>query len=236
MRDADELLHALDLADAGFGRADDQVALEQLVDRRARSSPAPGSRCRSRLARSCCAGSTSRACSSAPARRPRARRRRPSSRRPRAARRRAAACAGFISSTTLLEDLPELGEPLDRHAEAAGEHVEAASHRRFDRIRALRRDPDRRTRLLHRLREDRRLGNLEELAFVAERLAFERLQDDVERLVPALAARYRAAGRSARIRSAGSRARGRCRRVRRTGCRASRSPRRSAADGAAAPR
>jgi len=43
-------------------------------------------------------------------------------------------------------------------------------------------------RPLERLREDRRLRDLVELAVVAERPALERLQDDVDRLVPAGAA------------------------------------------------
>src|SRR5262249_61738009 len=81
----------------------------------------------------------------------------------------------------------DLAELVDRDAEASGEHVEAAAHRRFQRVRALRRDPNRRMRLLQRLREERGLGNPVELAVVAEGLATEGLHDDVHRFVPALA-------------------------------------------------
>src|SRR5207248_2073573 len=71
--------------------------------------------------------------------------------------------------------------------EASGEHVEAPAYGRLDRFRALRGDPDGRARLLQRLREDRRLRNLEELAVVAEWPALERLQQYVDRLLPARA-------------------------------------------------
>ena len=80
---------------------------------------------------------------------------------------------------------PEVRHALDRDAEAPGEQVEAAAHRGFDGLRTLRRHPDRRVRLLQGLRKDRRLWNLEELAVVGERLAVERLEDDVDGLFPA---------------------------------------------------
>src|SRR3989442_1867875 len=87
----------------------------------------------------------------------------------------------------LVEEPAELGQALDRDAEPTGEHVEPAAHGRLQRIRALRRDPDRRMRFLERLREHRRLGDLEELAVVAEGPALEGFHDDVDGLVPALA-------------------------------------------------
>src|SRR4029450_10014429 len=83
-----------------------------------------------------------------------------------------------------IEEAPELGHALDRHAAAAGEHVEAAAHRRFHGFRTLSRDPDRRAGLLERLREHHRLGDLEELAVVAEGPALEGLQEDVDRFLP----------------------------------------------------
>src|SRR5262249_9102103 len=79
----------------------------------------------------------------------------------------------------LVEEPAELGQALDRDAEATGEHVEPAPDGRLQRIRALRRDPDRRMRFLERLREHRRLGDLEELAVVAEGPALEGFHDDV---------------------------------------------------------
>ena len=87
-----------------------------------------------------------------------------------------------------VEETTELRSPLDRDAEATGEHVESATHRRLDGSRALRRDPDRRMRTLDRLREHGRLGNREELSLVAERLPTERFQDDVDGFFPAVAA------------------------------------------------
>src|SRR5206468_3404201 len=44
----------------------------------------------------------------------------------------------------LVEEPAELGQALDRDAEPAGEHVEPAADGRLQRIGALRRDPDRR--------------------------------------------------------------------------------------------
>src|SRR6266850_648538 len=88
-----------------------------------------------------------------------------------------------------IEERAELAHALDGHAEAAGEHVEAAPHRRLDGIRALCGDPDRRPRLLQRLREDRGLRDLEELAVVRERTALEGQQEDVHGLLPPVAAR-----------------------------------------------
>src|SRR5205823_14614699 len=85
----------------------------------------------------------------------------------------------------LVEEPAELGQALDRDAEPTGEHVEPAAHGRLQRIRALRRDPDRRMRFLERLREHRRLGDLEELADVAEGPAPERFHDYVDCPVPA---------------------------------------------------
>src|SRR5262245_25538771 len=87
----------------------------------------------------------------------------------------------------LAEQLAVVGELLDRDAEAAGEHVEAALHCCLYRVRALRRDPYRRVRLLCGLGEDARFRKLEVLALVGERLPLERLEDDVDGLVPALA-------------------------------------------------
>src|SRR5205085_1995003 len=58
---------------------------------------------------------------------------------------------------------------------------------RFDRLRALRRDPDRRMRSLKRLREDHRLRDLEDLSVVREGLTGKGFQDDVDRLFPARA-------------------------------------------------
>ena len=95
---------------------------------------------------------------------------------------------GLELADQAIEEPAELGHPLDGHAEAAREHVEAAAHRRFHRLRALRRDPDRGTRLLERLREHHGLRDLEELAVVAEGPALERLQEDVDRLLPPRAA------------------------------------------------
>src|SRR5262249_61510837 len=43
-----------------------------------------------------------------------------------------------------IEEPAELAHPLDGHAEAAREHVEAAAHGRLHRLWALRGDPDRR--------------------------------------------------------------------------------------------
>src|SRR5204863_7639051 len=87
-----------------------------------------------------------------------------------------------------VEELAELRHALERHAEAARQHVESASHRALHRVRTLRGDPDRRPRRLDGLRKDRGLGNLEDLAVVGEGPALERLQDDVDRLLPARAA------------------------------------------------
>src|SRR2546425_9213334 len=87
-----------------------------------------------------------------------------------------------------VEEPAELGHALDGDAEAAREHMEPAAHGPLHRFRALRRDPDGRKRFLDGLREHRRLRDLEELPLVAERLAAERLQDDVDRLLPPRAA------------------------------------------------
>ena len=87
-----------------------------------------------------------------------------------------------------VEDPAELAQPLDRHAEAAGQEVKAAAHGGLDGIGALGRHPDGRVRLLHRLGEDGGLGDLVVLAVVAERLAGQREQDDVDGFLPARAA------------------------------------------------
>ena len=75
---------------------------------------------------------------------------------------------------------------IHRDAEAAGQHIKAATHRSLERIGALRDDPDRRMRRLQRLRKHHGVGYLEVLAVVAERLALERSENDVERFVPAI--------------------------------------------------
>src|SRR4030095_8538275 len=80
---------------------------------------------------------------------------------------------------------PKFPHALDGHAEAAGEEVEAAPHGGLDRLWALRGHPDGRVRTLEGLRKDRGLRDLEELALVREGLAGERLQDDVDRFLPA---------------------------------------------------
>src|SRR6266478_1230118 len=83
-----------------------------------------------------------------------------------------------------VEEPPELRHPLDRHAETAREHVEPAADSRLHGLGALRRDPDGRVRPLDGLREHGGLGELEEFPVVAEGLAAERLEDDVDRLLP----------------------------------------------------
>src|SRR5206468_11771411 len=83
-----------------------------------------------------------------------------------------------------VEEPPEFRHPLDRHAEAAREDVETAAHGGFHRLRALGRDPDGRVGPLDGLREYGSLGELEKFAVVAERLAAERLEEDVHGLFP----------------------------------------------------
>ena len=84
-----------------------------------------------------------------------------------------------------VEDAAELAQPLDGHAEAAGQEIEAAPHGGLDGIGALGGHPDGRSGLLHGQGEHGGLGNLEVLAVIAERLAAEAQHDDVDGLLPA---------------------------------------------------
>src|SRR5438270_290943 len=139
VRDADHLLDALDLTDHRVRRADDQEAVEQIVDvgllrrrhrdraalldtlvlvaERERYAHVParlfGRRPRLGLA----FGHVDGALDADPKR-----------------------LRGLELADQAVEEPAELGHALDRHAEAAREHVEAAAHRRFDRLWTLRRD------------------------------------------------------------------------------------------------
>src|SRR5688572_6637797 len=188
IRDAHRLVDALDLADAGLRRADDEVFLDELLERRlglARHGDgvavlhflvvvAQGERHPHVPAR--VLGGVARI---GLVLRHVARLLHADGRLARVLR----------LGERFLQHPAELREPGERDAEAAGQHVEAAPRRVIEGVGALRRHPDRRVRLLQRLREDRGLRNLENLALVGERLAFERLHQDVDRLVPALSAR-----------------------------------------------
>ena len=186
MRDAHHFLQALDLAYALVGRADAQIAVEQFVDTRLafgddghglavfdlliavtqahRHAHVPA-RVLGRVAR---IGVVLRDVN-------------------RALHADARLHFGLYLGADFVEHFAESGKVLEGDAKAAGEHVKAASHCRLYRVRALRDDPHGRMRLLLRLREHHGFGNLVMRTGIAEGLAFEGFEYNVECFVVTLA-------------------------------------------------